>query len=414
MDSNKLAKLDNGAADEFLNLAEELGISLSSEPTYETNNSLYTNYIQPEGVRTLIEMHKTDAFRWNVPGEKKEFVEELYYKSSDGQLQPWGDIKELGGIIVDYSQRDQLGYYDGEKQVNICQVIGYGLPNNPVKDLPKVPYGNKYNWAVVPKGEKARMDKESPNPIVEKLGLVGMRGNRPTSCAECIKCGMSTEEVTVLEKGEEKLKTIECSPKGKLHLAVYEFTRISLRRVKGGDPQEVKETKHVNELYTLNEEGEGVPLDGPVLIQLNVAKSSIQGAYVKDDPAASSIGVEKYFTNLERTYKGANTRKNPLFNFTLVRLKKSPWANTYQTHFESTGMPSTEMIREANALWKSSVPVRSIVSMEIPRSIAAIAPVVEDDYEIEVHSSPSLKSAQPSELETEVEVVDENIPDLPF
>lgn len=403
---SNLQKFDNSAAEQLLSLAEELGIDISDNANNYSNlntGSLYTNYIQPEKVRTVIDMHKGDTIRWTVPGETKEFEEKLYYKTSDGQLVEWSDIKEVSGIVVDYSQRDQLAYFDGEKVQTLCSVIGYNYPSSPVKDLPKVPYGNKYQWdkKIENGSEKNFINHEKVNPIVEKLGLIGLRGGKPTPCSECIKCGMSTEE-RADENGN--FKTYECEARGKLHIAVYNVTKITLRKVKGGDPIEQKETKSVFDLYTMNDDGEGTPLDGPFLLQFNMSKSAIQGRWNKDE-LISIVGFEGYVRNLERTYSGSNARKNPLFNTTGIRLKKNPKAPTYQTNFESFGMPDASTVREAVTLWKNCTPVRSLVSLQV--EVLPPPPVSKP-----IRSASPLESDSLSSDSVDVEVIDTD--SLPF
>ncbi len=404
---SNIQKFDNDAAQQLLDLAAELGVDISDTSSYDSGtNSQYTNYVQPAKVRTVIKPYGQKTISWTVPGEK-DLEEKLYYKTSDGQLVEWSEIKELGGIIVDYSQRDQLGYFDGEKTVTLCSVIGYGLPSNPVKDLPKTPYGNKYQWDKKKENgvEKNFINHERPNAIVETLGLIGNRSGRPTSCAECIRSGMSTEE-RVNEKGE--LKTHECEARAKLHMAVYEFTKINLRKTKGGEPQEVKETKHVSELYTLDDDGEGVPLGGPVLLQFNMTKSSIQGRYNKD-PEKSIVGYEGFVRNLEYTFKGVNARRKPMFNYTLLRMMQNPNAPTFQTHFELVGNPSIEDVREAATLWKVSTPVRTVTSLAIDN----LPTLVQSNTT--THQLRSANVDDTSATEVDVTVIEEiSVDDIPF
>lgn len=341
----------------LLSLAEELGIDLTQSAVAESGSSLYTSYQAPEGVRALIDAHKTDTIRWNVPGETKEFSEQLYYQTSDGSLNEFGPLHTIRGIIVDYSQRDQLDYYDGQKTNLLCSVIGYGYPNDPKKDLPKVAYGNKYVWTKTPEGKNV-LDRNQPAAVVERLGLVGQRGGKPTPCSECIFNGLSTEEYRD-EKGEVRIA--ECQPRAKVHIVVYSVGKITKKRpVRGQDPVEQVEWRDIKDLV----DEQGTPFTGPILVQVNLSRSFIQGRW-NEDPNVSIVGMEGYFRNLDRNYKGANARKNPLFNWTTVRFKQNPKAPIFNPHFEEQGSPSTEEIREAKALWNSSVPVRTAVSLTV-------------------------------------------------
>lgn len=352
-----LAKFDNAAAEAYLSLAEELGVDLTQSAVAESTSSLYTPYAAPEGVRATIDTHKTDIIKWNLPGESKEFPEQLFYRTPGGELVEFGPLNVVEGIIVDYSQRDQLDYYDGQKTNLLCSVIGFNYPDNPVKDLPKVAYGNKYTWVKNADG-RSILDRTQPARVVENLGLVGQRGGKPTPCAECIRCGLSTEEYRD-DKGE--VRTAECQPRGKLHIVIFSVGKITKKRgVRGQEPTEQVEMRNVSDLC----DEDGNPIGTSILLQVNMSRSFIQGRW-NEDAAVSIVGIEGYFRNLERTYRGNNPQKNPLFNLTSVRLKQNQKAPIFQPHFEEKGMPTPEQIREAKSLWDKSVPARSAVSLAV-------------------------------------------------
>lgn len=288
----------------------------------------------------------------------------MYYRTAGGELVEFGPLNLLQGIIVNYTQRDQLDYYDGEKTNLLCSVIGYGYPDNPVKDLPEIAYGNKYTWVKNAEG-KSTLDRMQPAPVVESLGLVGQRGGKPTPCAECIRCGLSTEEYRD-EKGEVRIA--ECQPRAKLHLVVFSVGKVIKKRgIRGQEPTDQVELRDVADLC----DEDGKPFGTSLLIQINMSRSFIQGRYNEDDNI-SIVGMEGYFRNLERTYKNDRElrhRKHPLFNLTSVRLKKNQKAPIYQPHFEAMDFADENVmlnrIREAKELWSKSIPARTAVSLTV-------------------------------------------------
>lgn len=369
--------------DEYLALAEEYGVDIEGHSQLvQSEASLYTKYQEPDKVRRVVDLHKTDTFKWTVPGEKSDYIEGLFYKTPDGSVVEFATIHELVGIVVNYQQRDELGYWDGEKSVKLCSVIGYtprdkeGNLLTPVKTLPEVPYASKYNWDKSEDGTSF-INHTSPHEKVGKLGLIGMRGGRPIRCEECIFNGMSHDK-RIDASGE--VKPFDCEAKGKLHLAVFEVSKFKLTpsKVKGGEPTIEKTTKKISELcYESGEE-----IGNCLLIQVPMSKSSIQGKYVADNPDQCIDGYSRYVTNLGKIHKGNNALSHPLFNLTSLTLKKNPKSPTYQCHFSSLDKAPVDYIKEAKKVWAIEAPIQNVTSL----SISGFHP-------------PALKSASPSHYE---------------
>lgn len=323
--------------EDLLKLAEDLGINLESQSQLLESGSAYTKYPIPDGVATVRDAYKTEQIEWNIPGQGPEFKEAFYINLGGERIQ-FGPPQEIGGIIVGYFQKNQFAYYDGENFNSICSVTGYNDPERGlVKGLPNVPCKNIYSW-----GADKKIDRYTPDPMIIKQGLVGSRG---MSCEECIKGGMSFQEVELAgADGKTQTKMVECEPRGNLLMAVTEITKITKKPnpVKGGDPIEEKNSKSIFDL--LDENGE--PHTKPRLIVIPMSKSFIRGAY-----KAGVNGYAGYVMDLEKRYRNSPQR-NPIFNFTTLRLVKPPEGRVYQPHFQSMGIPSTEEIKTALSLYE--------------------------------------------------------------
>lgn len=337
--------LNDDAANQYLQLATELGIDLDGSNLLAASDDSYTGYPIPKGCRTLIDAFKKDSIEWNQVGQTTEFKEKVYM-SLAGELVEFGPINEIGGIVLGYWQRDQLGYYDGQNMNVTCSVVGYTHPvEGPIRDLPNVPYKNKYRW-----GDDKKIDRMSPDPIVSKLELVGSRGLR---CDECIKCGLSYQDVEVTEGGTTKTKTVECEPRGKLLIAVSEVTKINLKKnpIKGGDPIEEKNSKSI---YDLVDE-DGKPFEAPLLVCVNMSKSFIRGG----KKGSGLVGYTDYVKNLSNY---GSVQSSPVYNFTTLRMKMVEGGKVYQPHFESHGIPPVEVIRAAFSVYQK--PVRTVAALK--------------------------------------------------
>jgi len=325
---------------QLLKLAEDYGINLDSQSSMLESNSNYTSYPIPEGTSRLQNAYKSENIEWNLPGQGAEFKQALYMKIGEEKIQ-FGPPQEIGGIIVGYFQKNQLSYFDGDKVNSICSVVAYQDPERGlVKGLPNIPCGNIYTW------EDKKINRNLPDPFITKLGLVGSRG---LNCDECIRGGMSYQEVEITSQdGKTESKTVECEPRGQLLIAVTEITKITKKPnpVKGGDPIEEKSTKSIYELF--NEDGE--PFTAPLLIAVPMSKSFIRGNSKK-----GVIGYDAYVRYLERTYRNS-PQKNPVFNFTIIRFVMPPEGRVYQPHFQTMGIPSTDEIKKALALYERPSP----------------------------------------------------------
>ena len=225
---SNMVPMDSNSSD-LLALAESLDIDLSqgNSDFFSGGQSKMTAYSKPKNIRTVYDSHKSDGvIKWtpvDFSGDPTTREEEYLFVADPGGGDPrdLGQVIEVRGLIVDYQQRDELRYYDGEKTNILCSVIGYENNGSVVKDLPRMPYGMKYNFEKDKSSNKWSVNDRSPSKEVEKLGLVGYRGERPTSCAECIKCGMSTEVIPGIgENGSDK--KISCEARAKLFIAVFE------------------------------------------------------------------------------------------------------------------------------------------------------------------------------------------------
>ena len=337
-------------AAQLVDLASELGIDLGAQSALlHSESSAYTSFPVPEGVRTVVDAFKKDSIEWNLPGQGADFKEKFYIKIGD-ELVEFGPPHQIGGVVVGYSQRDHLAHYDGVSLKVECSVIGYTDPaQGMIKELPSIPYKNKYAW-----GSDKKLDRHTPDAMVEKLGLIG---SRKMTCADCIKCGLSYKEVEIVgDDGKVETKTIECEPRGKLLIAVTELTKISKKKnpIKGQDPIEELNTKSIYDLY----DEDGNPFTAPILVCLTMSKSFIRGAY-----KSGIIGYADYVKNLDRNHK-EGPLKNPVFHHTTFRMVKGEGKSTiYQPHFASMGTPSTDTIRSAMASYQK--PVRSAVSITL-------------------------------------------------
>ena len=116
---------------------------------------------------------------------------------------------------------------------------------------------------------KWSVNTTSPAKEVDKLGLVGYRGERPTSCAECIKRGMSTEVIPGIgENGADK--KISCEARGKLFFAVFEVeTKSRKKSAKSGIKGKADFTDE-NDVHLISDlvNGEGEPIGSMFLLEV--------------------------------------------------------------------------------------------------------------------------------------------------
>lgn len=414
---------------DFLAMAEELGIPLQEEMSvdlYSGGRSPFTSYLRPKNIRSIYDAHKLDGqIRWteeDYDGNPDNRTAEILYTpdANGGDPRPIQGIIELRGIVVSYQQRDELRYFDGERTQTLCSVIGYTQPNGTiVRDLPSKPYGMKHSFVQDRATKKWSVDTTKPNQAVERLGLVGYRGERTTSCAECIRCGMSSEIIEGIgDNGADK--KISCEPRGKLFMAVYEVS--VMQRVKQKNEGGVKgKAKVVSQLTTykvadLVDLG-GDPIGDFIFIEVPMSKSSIKGNYVKGedrkkDEEKSVDGFETYVRNLEMTYKDPrNPLRSPKCHWTSLKYKKNFFAPTFQAHFTSLGSAGIEEFKKAVVEWKTVVPVRTVEELELEEVQS-----IEVDGTINVVSQAVAESTPKPAPMKKVEVVEDEITldEIPF
>lgn len=360
-------------------LAEELDIDLDNGMSdfFSGGESKMTSYSKPKAIRTVFDSHNSKGvIKWTpagFTGDPTAREEEYLFVSDEGGGEPrdLGNVVEVRGLIVDYQQRDELRYYDGEKTNILCSVIGYENNGAVVKDLPRVPYGMKHTFEKDKSSGKWSVNDRKPSAAVEKLGLVGYRGERPTSCAECIKCGMSTEIISGIgENGADK--KISCEARAKLYMAVFEVAikkNIKQESVKGKAtfvPTVI--VIPVSELLDINGEGIG----DFFLLEVPMSKSSIQGKYVKNaqgkkDEEATVEGYESFCRSL--TYQFKNPKdplRLPKFHYTKLSFRENPGkAPTFQADIRSLGSVTPEQFKAAKAEWEAQVPERTVETLDV-------------------------------------------------
>lgn len=366
--------------DDLLALAEELNINLDTSATdfYSSVSSKLTNYNKPKNIRAVFDAHKGDEnLKWtplevdmNAGSREGEFL----FIQKEGKSDPsdLGNVVELRGIIVDYQQRDELRYFDGEKTNILCSVLGYNNGDSIVKALPQMPYGLKYTFEQDSSTNKWSVNTSKPNPVVSKLGLVGYRGEKVTSCEECIKCGLSTEVIPGIGDGGSD-KKIMCDARGRLFLAVFEV--VVKEKVKQENSVKGK-AEWVNTLTTykvkdiLNLDNESI--GDFVFMEVPMSKSNIQGKYVKNaqgkkDEEATIVGYESFCKNLSYQFKNTRDplRQSKFHYVSLSWRKATPLAMTSQSHFVSLGAVTADQFRSAHKEWEMLVPVKEIETLEL-------------------------------------------------
>lgn len=366
--------------DDLLALAEELNINLDSSTTdfYSSVSSKLTNYNKPKNIRAVFDAHKGDEnLKWTpleVDMNSSVREGEFLFVQKEGKSDPsdLGNVVELRGIIVDYQQRDELRYFDGEKTNILCSVIGYNNGDSLVKTLPSMPYGLKYTFEQDALTNKWSVNTSKPNPVVDKLGLVGYRGEKVTSCADCIKCGLSTEVIPGIGDGGSD-KKIMCDARGRLFMALFEVVvkeKVKQESSVKGKSEWVNTltTYKVSELLNLDNESIG----DFIFIEVPMSKSNIQGKYVKNaqgkkDEEATIVGYESFCKGLSYQFKNSRDplRQSKFHYISLSWRKATPLAMTSQAHFVSLGAVTADQFRSAHKEWEMIVPVREIETLEL-------------------------------------------------
>lgn len=401
----------------LLSLAEELNIEVSPTNNYYESNykSNITNYNKPKNIRAVYDSHKLDGvIKWTSPIQNPDATsreEEFLFLADEkgGDPRELNNIVEVKGVVVNYQQRDELKYFDGEKTHMLCSVIGYKEGDSFVKKLPNVPYGLKYSFQQDVATKKWSVNSTKANPIVENLGLVGYRGEKVTSCADCIKCGLSSEVIPGLgQDGSDK--KITCDPRGRLYLAVFEVVvkkkvKPTVKGTEGGmiDTFISYPIKDILDI-------DGNSLGDFIFLEVPMPKSNIQGRTVKDangkkDEKWSVQGYENLCRNLTTQFKN---EKDPMRNiqFHYVGLsyrKTSAVSQMSQSNFEDLGIASVEQIKTALSEWQ-------IVCPELVAETLDLEPIsINDDEAITVAST--VETLSPSSIRNITsDITDEEMP----
>lgn len=365
---------------DLLKLAETLGININNDMSevYESSQSQTTSFLRPKNIRVAYDLHNSGGvIQWtepksNIKPDERE-AEVLYLADENGGApREINNITELRGVVVNYQQQDRLSYYDGEKTITKCSVIGYtdSSTGETVKKLPNTPYGLKYKFQQ--QDGKWSVNYTNPNPIVEKLGLIGYKGERPTSCAECIRCGLSTEIITGQDGNE---KTISCEARGKLYFAVYEV--VTKEKVKNPNVGKIADapkflTEEVAIPLSKVVDFDNEPVGEMILIEIPMSRSSISGKYMKGpdgkkDLEKSVDGYESYIKSLMYDYKNVrDPRRNAVVHFTGLSFPKHPGkAPTHMAHFRSLGVGTQEQIVNAVEAWRNAIPEQDVTSLKV-------------------------------------------------
>lgn len=413
--NNNSAMTNQNNDKNLLSLANRFGIEMNNGMSQlieaESNNGLYTSYRAPKSIRRVYDAHKLDGqIKWTEPNFSGNYrdrsAEYLFTKAEDGSIKELSNIEELRGIIVSYQQRDELRYYDGEKSNNLCSVLGYKQNGKLVKDLPSQPYGIKYSFKQDPTTRKWSVDTTTPSSAVKALDLVGKRGERPTSCAECIKNGLSTEKKMI--NGVEKVVT--CEPRGKMFLAVFEVSH----KGRMPNPEYTKgssASKFITAVQTIPVsnilDSEENPIGQFFFIEIPMSKTSIQGSKVKDANGKTSmedsiIGYETFCKNLFYTYKDDNSHlTNSIFHYVSLTFKQNPYAPTFQANFSSLGLVNSDQFEAAFEKWESEAPEKVVQELVLEQNIAEkVVPVT-------IVDNPSLHSRQINQIPSSTQEEDD-------
>jgi hypothetical protein len=380
LEKENMSNLTVSSNDALLQLAQELNIELGGSNTnfYEPDiASKTTNFIRPKNIRGIFDAHKLDGvIKWS-PVEKDMNAaqrEEEYLFLPDengGEPREINNVVEIRGIIMNYQQRDELRYFDGEKTNILCSVIGYQENSQIVKKLPEVAYGLKHQFEKDASSGKWFVNTNKANPVVDKLGLVGYRGEKVTNCADCIRCGLSTEVIPGIGEGGSD-KKITCEARGRLYVAVFEVlvkrkTKASV--VKGKDNADDNLVCYpVSSLV----DADGNAFGNFIFVEVPLSKSSIQGKYVKNaqgkkDEDASINGYESFCRGLTIMFKDErDPLRNPIFhNVKLTYKKASPTATISQADFASLGVVDIDKFKAAQQEWQVVIPQTSVETLEV-------------------------------------------------
>jgi hypothetical protein len=338
--ANEIVNYDDDVQALFA-LAEDMGIDLDT-PSISSGGGRFTPFSIPEGNRFSVTYFDSGKFEWNEPGQTAEF-KETFFKKAGEELIDVTDFNIIKGYIVNFELQPRLSTFIEDKTRVTCSCIGYTSGDTIFKALPPVPMKSMYAWV----GDGPSYN--TPDPLVEKLGLIGSRGE---SCADCIRNGHSTLEV---ETGKGP-KTESCSARGVLYIVVNELGKTSMKvGKKGEDPEEVVKTYHVSELT----DDEGNPKE-PFLLAINITSLGLRGAW-NNEPRIS--GYYHHIAGLERQFKGGDPRRSPLFHLTSITLRKKTNGMKYQPDF-AIEVASLKDMKEAKELWQKVNPRKEVETLD--------------------------------------------------
>lgn len=376
--SNELSTfLNSGDIEAFFALAQEMGIDVDSSPSISDGGGRFTSFSIPKGCRFSVTYFDTGKFEWNAPNEPAE-IKETFYKIVEGEPIDVSDFNVLKGYIVGagFELQSRLSTYVGDKTKVTCSCIGYKINDEYVKALPPVPIKSMHAWV----GDQ--ISHTTPDPLVEKFGLVGSRGE---TCSQCIRNGHSTMTV-VDEKGNSKIES--CTPRGVLYMVVTEAGKSTMKAgKKGEDPQKIVKTYSISDLS----DDEGNPKK-PFLLAINITGLGIRGAW-NNEPRI--IGLFHHMSGLEKQFSSGDPRRNPMFHLTTISLEKKTGGIKFQPAF-GIEPASLKDMKMACSIWDEHVPNREVATID-PSFISGFTGTDEDKF-----SASSMLDAQASEDDFEL------------
>lgn len=343
--SNELSILNSQDIEQFYALAQEMGIDIEDTPSIGSGGGRFTPFSIPEGCRFSVTYFDTGKFEWNAPGQPAE-IKESFYKIVDNESIDITDFNVIKGYVVGsgFELQPRLSTYINDKTKVTCSCIGYKLNNEYVKALPPVPIRSMHAWV----GDE--ISHTTPDPLVDKFGLVGSRGE---TCSDCIRNGHSTMTV-VDEKGNSK--TESCTPRGVLYMVVTELGKATMKAgKKGEDPERIVKTYKVSDLF--DDEGNNKE---PFLLAINTTGLGIRGAW-NNEPRI--IGLFHHMSGLERKFKNGDPRRNPLFHLTTISLEKKTNGKKFQPSFDMEPASLADM-KMACSIWDKVNPRKEVQTLD--------------------------------------------------
>lgn len=289
-----------------------------------------------------------------------------------------------------------ISYFSGGAYVNECQLAGYRYEvGGPLVNIPpNVPIRTMYGY----NSKDNKIDFRTPSDTIKSLDPIGTRGEL---CVDCIRKGHS-------ESKDDTGKPITCSPTGYLYVVVTHIVGIKkVSTVVGGKTVEVTNInpkqgfKPISSFY----DEDGNPLDNLVLC-IKLARGSLSGHYVKDNPELCINGPIQYMALLKTlftdpsmqdasrhltlfTTKASTDKEGKPSKFTQLHLTHV--LNQHKDSLKDFGLESFDNDAEyqkARSLWEQ---VRPNIDVQV------IPEPVTEEVEVVGYNTSNLKSAAPSQ-----------------